>query len=267
MLEWLKEGIIMFSYYGKLSTEVYDFTKPVGTSIGGDIEYYMNRLENISGRVLEAGVGSGRFLIPLLERGFTVDGIDYSKEMLSSCKKRCEKRGLKPNLYEGNLESFSLPYKFEAIAMPTGSFCLIEKREDSIKALRNFKKHLEVKGRIIVDLLMPYDFKVGEITTESFLIPNGEGITLERKSIAMDWINQTTTTLIKYEKWKDGKLIDTELQEFCLRWYGVEEFTLLLKDIGFTNITCSSNYAYGKFPTHSNEIITFEAEVNGETNY
>jgi len=75
------------------------------------------------------------------------------------------------------------------------------------------------------------------------------------------------TTLIKYEKWKDGKLIDTELQEFCLRWYGVEEFTLLLKDIGFTNITCSSNYAYGKFPTHSNEIITFEAEVNGETNY
>lgn len=30
-------GNEMFSYYGTLCTEVYDFTKPVGYSIDGDI--------------------------------------------------------------------------------------------------------------------------------------------------------------------------------------------------------------------------------------
>lgn len=249
----------MFSYYGKLSTELYDFTKPIGKSINGDIEYYLERLGNINGRLLEAGVGSGRFLIPLLEQGNTVDGIDYSKEMLDSCKKRCEKRGLNPNLYEGDLRVFSFPDKYEAIVMPTGSFCLIENRLDSIKVLTNFKNHLAPKGRIIIDLFMPYDFKVGEIVTDSFSLLNGEGITLESKSIEMDWIKQTTKTYLKYEKWKDGKLIDTELQEFGLRWYGIEEFKMLLESIGFTDITISAGYVYGKYPSNANGMITFEA--------
>lgn len=250
----------MFSYYGKLSTELYDFTKPVGKSISGDIEYYTSRLQNLGGRVLEAGVGSGRVLIPLLEKGFVVDGIDYSADMLHSCRERCKERGLAPELYEMRLESFQLPHKYKAIIMPTGSFCLIENREDSIRVLQNLLNHLEAGGRIIVDLLLPHDFKEGEIATKVFALPHGEGITLESKSIAIDWVNQRTNSILKYEKWKDGKLIDTELQEFGLRWYGVEEFRLLLEGLGFTNITCSSGYVHGKYPTDPGEIITFEAE-------
>lgn len=34
----------MYKNYGPLSTELYDFTKPVGYSLGGDIEYYLERL-------------------------------------------------------------------------------------------------------------------------------------------------------------------------------------------------------------------------------
>ncbi len=46
----------MYSNYGPLCTELYDLTKPVGFSIGGDME----RLQGLTGKVLEAGVGSGR---------------------------------------------------------------------------------------------------------------------------------------------------------------------------------------------------------------
>lgn len=251
----------MFSYYGKLSTELYDFTKPVGKSINGDIEYYMERLKNMDGRVLEAGVGSGRVLIPLLEKGLLVDGVDYSANMLRSCKERCTKRGLTPDLYTMRLEDLQLPHKYKAIIMPTGSFCLIENREDSIQTLRRFKDHLEVGGCVIIDLMLPYSFIEGEITTQAFPLPDGSGMTLESKSIEIDWVNQKTKTYLKYEKWKDGKLIDTELQEFGIRWYGIEEFRLLLESIGFVDITCSSGYTYGKYPTNSEEIITFEALI------
>lgn len=78
-----------FSYYGELCTEVYDLTKKIGQSIGGDLEYYREKLKNCKERILEAMVGSGRVIIPLLESGLIVDGVDYSHEMLASCRKHC----------------------------------------------------------------------------------------------------------------------------------------------------------------------------------
>lgn len=253
------EGNDMFSYYGPLSTEVYNFTKPAGHSIDGDIEYYLDRLSNCKGRILEAGVGSGRMLIPFLEAGHTIDGIDSSPDMLQSCREYCEEKGFTSNLYEGNLTDFSLPFKYAAIIIPTGSFCLIEKREDSLAALRCFFEHLVTGGRLIVDLELPYSWKAGEISTSTFQLPNGDGITLESKSIEIDWLNQVTVSYGKYEKWRKGKLIETELERFALRWYGVEEFKLILESIGFTDITCSANYKYEELPANASQIITFEA--------
>jgi hypothetical protein len=70
-----------FSKYGELCTEVYDHTKKIGDSLGGDVEYYRDQLKHTKGRILEAMVGSGRVLIPLLESGLVIDGVDYSPEM------------------------------------------------------------------------------------------------------------------------------------------------------------------------------------------
>ncbi|MCR8657489.1 class I SAM-dependent methyltransferase [Paenibacillus endoradicis] len=249
----------MFSSYSSLCTEVYDFTKPVGYSLAGDIEYYQDRLKTCQGRILEAGVGSGRFIIPLLEAGLTVDGIDYSPEMLESCRKRCEERGLTPNLYEGKLQNFSLPITYEAIIIPTGSFCLIENREDSQSALKSFYKHLVPGGRLIIDLVFPHGWKTGEITTSTFSLPNGDGITMENKSVEIDWLNQCTVSYLKYEKWRQGKLIQSELQRLALRWYGIEEMKFILESNGFTNITCSADYVYQSQPSSGSDIITFEA--------
>lgn len=43
-----------FSYYGELCTVVYDLSKKTGQSIGGDLEYYEDRLKDCKGRILEA---------------------------------------------------------------------------------------------------------------------------------------------------------------------------------------------------------------------
>lgn len=79
-----------------------------------------------------------------------------------------------------------------------------------------------------------------------FSLPNGDGITLENKSIEIDWLNQVTLSYLKYEKWSKGQLVQTELQRFAVCWYGIEEFKLLLESIGFSNITCSADYVFEK---------------------
>lgn len=249
----------MYKNYGPLSTALYDFTKPVGYSLGGDIEYYLERLQGVKGKILEAGVGSGRFYIPFMEKGFDIEGIDHSPEMLASCRKRCQERGLTPVLYEGNVCQFTLCQQYEAIVMPTGSFCLIENHQEALSALTSMYQHLVPGGRLLVDLLLPTDWKTGEITTSYHQISQDEGIALERKSITMNWVEQYTLMVLKYEKWQQGTLSDTELQKFLLRWYGIEEFKLLLQSVGFSAITCSANYKFLQQPTEETSLITFEA--------
>ena len=250
-----------FSYYGELCTEVYILTKETGQSLGGDIEYYRDRLKDCKGPILEAMVGSGRVIIPLLESGLRVDGVDYSPEMLASCRQRCQDRGLTVHLYESTLQELSLPEKYEAIIIPAGSFLLIEKREDSIDALKRLYHHLQPGGRLILDLFLPDpDFECGPYGGSStFTLPSGDTITMESKLIEADLYNQYKVSLLKYEKWRQGALIQTELQRLALRWYGVEEFKLVLESIGFSDVVVSADFEYGKAPTHANQQFIYEA--------
>src|SRR5690625_4329490 len=126
----------MLSYYSKLSSEVYDLDKYIGLSYG-DVEFYSERLSHCKGNILEPGVGTGRILIPLLEKGLHVEGFDVSEEMLKICRHNCNERGLSPTLFINKMESFKLEKEYEAIIVPTGSFLLLHNREDSIQPLKH----------------------------------------------------------------------------------------------------------------------------------
>lgn len=248
----------MLSYYGRLSSEVYDMDKPIGHSFG-EVEFYMNRLECCKGTILEPATGTGRILIPLLEKGLNVHGFDSSKDMLNICENNCKKRDLNPKLFEAKMESFSQDTKYDAIIVPTGTFLLLHKRADSIKALQSFYNHLSNGGRLILDISLQTDISIGTVSTKTWECPNGDIITLENKIVEVDYINQYTISHGRYEKWHEGVLIQTELENFPLRWYGVEEFRLILESIGFKDIMISSDYNFGQYPSNPEEIITFEA--------
>jgi len=186
--------------YGKLATEVYDITKPVGQTFeGGDrrLEFYLQRLRSCSGRILEPAVGTGRVMIPLLEAGIDVEGLDNSPEMLAICRARCAERGLEPVLHEEDMGSLSLPESYEAIIIPAGSFLLIERREDSLGALKRFRDHLVPGGRLILDLELPTDFRVGTISTGTVETPQGETITVESIVVEVNFLEQYSVSHLR----------------------------------------------------------------------
>ena len=248
----------MLGYYNTLSAEVYDMDKYIGRSFG-DIEFYLERLKACEGPILEPGVGTGRILVPLLEQGLKVEGFDLSAEMLNLCHKNCEKRGLHPKLFQGRMETFDLNSKYDAIIVPTGTFLLLYEREDSLKALKNFYRHLSDGGRLLIDIFLQTDMEMDKVTTKTWETNDGDSITLETKTVGVDYIKQYTTLHNRYEKWKNGVLIETELERFPLRWYGIEEFKMLLESVGFEDIVLSADYKYGEYPTNSEQTITFEA--------
>ena len=70
---------------------------------------------------------------------------------------------------------------------------------------------------------------------------------------------QTPVSQLRYEHWRHTKLVDSELELFSLRWWGVNEFAMALKEAGFVDVVASGNYQYGRVPQKDDETISFEA--------
>ncbi|MBD0266880.1 MAG: class I SAM-dependent methyltransferase [Cyanobacteria bacterium Co-bin8] len=241
---------------------MYELTKPVGGKYP-DVPYFIQHLSRIGGRILEAMVGTGRLLIPLLEAGLDVEGIDASPDMLTACKQNCAVRGLNPILYEGSIENLDVPGRFSAIVITLGSFMLLGSRTAAIAALRACARHLEPNGQIFIDLELPVDsFKTEHTVKQRQPIQCSDGsVIVMQTSSWVDWIEQVEHTLIRYEKWKDGKLIDTELQHLPLHWFGREEFIMCLREHGYIDVTLCANYKDGLKPETHDDQLCFSATL------
>jgi len=93
--------------YGRLSSAFYNLDKPAPPDTA--IRFYRSVIGESPGPALEAMCGSGRFLVPLMELGMAVDGVDASPHMLEACRQRAKRRGVAPRLYEQFLGQLSLP--------------------------------------------------------------------------------------------------------------------------------------------------------------
>ncbi len=63
----------------------------------------------------------------------------------------------------------------------------------------------------------------------------------------------------RYELWREGRLVRTELEPFTLQRYDLDEFTGLLRAAGFTTITVHADYQAGQPPTAQTRVWTIEA--------
>lgn len=247
----------MYTIYGDLCTEVYDISKPLGYSTG-DVEYYFDRLKDIKGKILELGCGSGRVLIPLLQEGLDVDGLDNAQSMLNSCRRRCEALGLSPLLIQAEMHAFTATTPYDAIIIPGGSFQLIEGRTAAIHTLQHIYAHLVENGIFMLDLFIPTNFSTTYHSTKTYESSSQDIIILDEKRVEVNWIEQKIISLLKYEKWSSGALIQSELQRLPLSWYGVYEFISILENVGFKQIVLSADYMYENKPTHQGQMMTFE---------
>ncbi|WP_378951150.1 class I SAM-dependent methyltransferase [Mesorhizobium sp. ANAO-SY3R2] len=248
----------MNNRYGTLASWVYNLDKPVGRSFG-DVEYYRQRLHDCAGPILEPAVGNGRFFIPMLEAGLAIEGFDPSEEMLGYCRKQCRERGLKPKLSRQTFEDFSSDRKFEAIVVPLGSFQLITDLESAKNVLKRFHDHLAPNGRLMVDLDSIGGFLGADGRVRSWTTEGGDLLTLTENRVETDYVAQKTVSHLRYEHWRAGKLVDAELELFSLRWWGVEEFKMALREAGFTDVVASGNYQFGQAPQKADNTFSFEA--------
>lgn len=242
--------------YGKLATEIYQLDKPIGHSFG-DVEFYRDRLTGVRGRILEPAVGTGRILVPLLQAGLTVDGLDTSPEMLATCRASCVAAGLDPVLHEADMSRFADPGRYAAVIVPAGSIMLLEGRDATTEALRRFRENLESGGRLILDLDPP-----GGATDPGPMRHWASGddiLTLQTQLVEYDPVVNRVTSWLRYERWRDGALVASELQLFGLQRWSLSEFGGLLEEVGFVHLSICADYRTELSPRPSSRVWTFQA--------
>lgn len=245
--------------YGSLAAEIYELDKPIGHSFG-DVEYYARELAGMRGKILEPAVGTGRILIPLLEAGLDVDGLDSSREMLAVCRQHCRDRGLDPVLREADMTAFTQPGAFEAVIIPTGSITLLDGRDATLQALACFRESLVPSGRLIVDVPAPQ--LVTEPEPMRYWRREPYLWTLQTMHIDYDPVANQTTRFLRYEKWQDGSLLATELQPFRLQHWSLPEFGALLAEAGYTGIRVNADYQDDRKPGPDSDDWTFHASLS-----
>ena len=243
--------------YGAICAEIYDIDKPLERP-RPDVAFYIQRLKAIDGPILEPAVGSGRALIPFLEAGLDVRGFDRSPEMLEQCRHRCTERGLTADLREATFEDFAYDEAFAAVVVPANTFTLIDEFDDAMVALKRFRAHLRPGGLLMLDI-----GSLAELTPRGGVrrwdAPSGDYLTMAVDRVQTDWVRQVFTYHLRYERWRGGRLIDTELDVMAQRAWGVEEMRLALTAAGFGDIAVSGDYARGRPLRASDRGFTFEA--------
>jgi SAM-dependent methyltransferase len=243
--------------YGSIAAEIYDIDKPFGAL--PDAAFYLTRLTDVQGPILEPACGSGRALVPFLEAGLDVTGFDLSEEMLARCRSRCAAKGLTPDLSRQRLESFSYDRTFAAIFMPVGSFTLIDDFDVAMSVLARFRDHLASGGLLMLDMQpLSYLARTGE-DRRQWIAPNGDLLTLDTPRIKADWLRQRAEATLRYERWRDNRLIETQLEPMVQRYWGVEEFKLALLACGFTDVSITNDYRVGRPLQGTERSLTYEA--------
>jgi len=96
--------------------------------------------------VLELGCGTGLYLAPLKKKGFAIEGLDISKQMLAEAKP------IGVPLYRADMSTFEIPKKYDAILCLNSSLILLPNMRAIAKTLKRCHSHLKPDGTLILDL-------------------------------------------------------------------------------------------------------------------
>lgn len=245
------------SHYTGLVAETYDLW--FGEEPFADEAFFRGLVEDGGEPALEVGCGTGRLLLPYLEAGLDVEGVDASEEMLAICRRKAEERGLEPTLHLQRMEALNLSRRYRTLFVPWGTFQAVVDRAAAAGTLERFHRHLEPGGRLAVALFVPR----GELDRLRRwrirrVAERADGATvLFHEAVEYDLTEQVQTDWYRYEVVEDGRVVASETRRMRQRWYHKHELSLLLERAGFVGMRTWGDYSEEPFSDrHSAMIVT-----------
>ena len=183
--------------------------------------------------------GSGRVLVPLVEEGFRVHGVDVSEAMLASCAERLRAAGRDARLFRQNIAALNVPFRYAATFIAAGSLQLLTGQDAVREALGRIRAHLVDPAVLLLDLfvpgaaLHPPGAPVAEF--RNVVLPDGSQI-VHRSETTCDPERRRVCIASRYERRISGHIVARDDEQVELTWYAEEEIIALLRRVGYGEV-------------------------------
>jgi len=139
------------STYGERMADVYDDWPRLPTNTERAVEF----LAGVAGRgpILELGVGTGRIALPLLQRGFTVHGIDASPAMVA--KLRAKPGGERIPVAMGDFAEVAVAGRFSLIFVAFNTFFGLLSQDAQLRCFSAVAERLADDGVFVIEAFVP----------------------------------------------------------------------------------------------------------------
>lgn len=225
------------NYYGSLCAEMYEILH--GQAPQDELDFYLSYAEK-GKRILEPLCGSGRFLVPFLERGFDISGMDLSEEMLAKLRRKAPDA----KAMQADIVNYAARERFDYIFIPSGSISLFTDMNMCQAILRKMKELLAPGGKLVfaVDTVFDRceddaDYRVNV----SVKTKEGYDLILKAKS-HYDEKSQTQFSPSIYELYRGTEMLQSEIMDFQTHLYRYGEMDGYLADCGFNGISVYCSY-------------------------
>lgn len=245
------------NYYGSLCTEMYEILHEKAPK--DELDFYLSYAEK-GQKILEALCGSGRFLIPFIEHGFDIYGMDLSSEMLDKLKMKAPDA----RVVQADILEYSPDEQFDYIFISSGSVSLFTDIDSCKKILEKLKAMLAPKGKLVFAVCTAADrcpddsdYKV------SISVRTKENFTLVLKSRNhYDEQSQTQFSPGIYELYDKTQLLQSQSMDFQTHLYKFGEMEQYLAEIGFAEVKTYSSFSKDIAVDDQCEMFLFECSVS-----
>lgn len=202
-------------------------------------DFYLALAREAKGPVLDIACGTGRILLPCLQAGVDIEGIDLFEPMLARLRAKAAELGLSPALHRFDMSDFRLDKRFALAMIPFNAFIHNMTQEAQIGCLRTCREHLLPGGLLAFDTFFPSHAIVG--TAENTRVLEGElphpttGLPMRMYDTrTFDRVAQTQHSLNELELLDaDGNVARAIRTQVSSRYVYKNEMELLLRLAGF----------------------------------
>ncbi|MHB9927175.1 class I SAM-dependent methyltransferase [Clostridium botulinum] len=246
----------MINYYGSLCTVMYELLHPHAPE--DELQFYLQYAKKEM-KILEPLCGSGRFLVPFLERGFNITGFDMSEEML----KELYKKAPKAKVFQSSIEKFSPKEKYDYIFITSGSFSLFLDEDIAFNVLVKMKEALGPKGKFVFAAETTANIiSDREEYLENCHVKTKEGYDIIFKSKSFyDKHKKILSTPSLYELYDGDKLLRKEEMDFRIKLYDSGELEELILKAGFKGSHVFSDFKKSKPVDRNSETFLYECYI------
>ena len=223
--------------FGPLATQFHDAARPRASGV--EVEWYASRLPDDAGPMLDVMCGSGRLLVPLLDEGFHMHGVDSSTPMIGSCDARLSDAGYSATLFRQDVCTLNLPFRYTAALVAGGAFQLIVDPVAARSALERIRAHLVPPSLLLLDLFVPRQAEnpPGAPVVEARTVALADGTRIAHRSeMLVDSDAHRIDTKSRFERRMGPAILAREDETVAITWYDEDAIVALLGDAGFRDV-------------------------------